>query len=253
MYALITGASSGIGKAMAEQLAQRQINLILNSRRQSELERIKKDLQSRYPVAVEVIAGDLSVESECYRLHRESLPFAPEIIVNNAGFGLIGLFSDLALEDELRMIRLNIEGLHILTKLFVESMGKGVILNVASMAGFLPSPRLASYAATKAYVYSFSRAIDFELRKNKKDIRVLALCPGPVDTNFSAAAGGAIGLKGLSAERCAKIAIRGLFHRRPTIIPGWGMKLVRFFLRFVPLGLVLPISYSIQKKKKTDS
>ncbi|HOW37727.1 MAG TPA: SDR family oxidoreductase [Bacillota bacterium] len=249
MYALITGASSGIGKAMAEQLAKRKINLILNSRRQPELDRIKTDLQSRYQVAVEVIAADLSVASECHRLYRECLPFAPEIVVNNAGFGLIGLFADLALEDELRMIRLNIDGLHILTKLFVGSMNQGVILNVASMAGFIPSPRLAAYAATKAYVFSFSRAVDYELRKGKKAIRVLSLCPGPVDTNFSAAAGGTIGLKGLSADRCAAIAVRGLMRRRPTIIPGWGMKLLRFFLRFVPLGLVLPISFSIQKKK----
>jgi len=250
LYALITGASSGIGKEIAYRLAESKIDLLLVSRRKPELDSLKAELESRFGIHAQVISADLSREDECRRMFEESRKYAPEIIVNNAGFGIIGEFADIALEDELRMIRLNVEGLHILTKLFVQSMDRGVVLNVASMAGFLPTPRLAAYAATKAYVYSLSRAIDYELRKAKKSIRILALCPGPVDTNFSRVAGGHSAVRGMTAERCSRIAVRGIFRNRVAILPGFGNKIARFLLRFLPLSWVFPLSYAFQKKKK---
>lgn len=247
---MITGASSGIGKEIARRLAERKIDLILVSRREPELASLKAELESRFGIQAQVIPADLSREEECREVFQESQKLAPEIVVNNAGFGIIGEFADIALDDELRMIRLNIEGLHILTKLFVQSMEHGVILNVASMAGFLPTPRLAAYAATKAYVHSLSRAIDYELRKAKKPIRVLTLCPGPVDTNFSVAAGGHSAVRGMSAQRCSRIAVRGIFANRAAILPGFGNKAGRFLLRFLPLSWVFPLIYAFQKKKK---
>jgi hypothetical protein len=249
VYALITGASSGIGKAIAAELAKKKINLILVSRRKPELETLKAQLESQFGISISVFSVDLSREDECRKLHQDCQVFAPEIIVNNAGFGCIGMFADNNLDDELRMIRLNVEGLHILTKLFSRSMKSGIILNVASMAAFLPTPFMASYAATKAYVHHLSRAVDYELRVSKKPVRVLTLCPGPVDTNFSYAAGGQPGIKGISAEQCAKIAVRGILRKHTVILPGFGLRLMRFFLRFLPLGLVLPVAYRIQKKK----
>jgi len=250
LYALVTGASSGIGKAIAEELAKKKIDLIISARRIPELEALKTDLESKYGIKVAIVSADLSIEKECRSLFEECHKFHPEIVVNNAGFGVIGMFSDNDLENELNMIKLNVVGLHILTKLFVASMDEGVILNVSSMAAFLPTPYMAAYAASKAYVYSLSEAINFEVKKSEKKLRVLTLCPGPIDTNFAYAAGSKPGIKGMSAKKCARIAVRGIMKKRHLIIPGFGMRLTKFLLRFFPLWLVLPTAFLIQKKKQ---
>jgi hypothetical protein len=211
---------------------------------------LKTALEATYQIKVEVISADLSVEDECHRLFEAAAPFHPEIVVNNAGFGIIGPFLESKLDDELKMIRLNIVGLHILTKLFVQTMTQGVILNVASMAGFLPTPFMAAYAASKAYVDSLSVALNYELKQTHSKVRVLSLCPGPVETNFSNVAGAGPGMKGLSATRVAKIAVRGILKKKMRIIPGFLMGLTKFFLRFLPLGLILPVASALQRKKR---
>ncbi|HAQ57349.1 MAG TPA: ketoacyl reductase [Acholeplasmatales bacterium] len=249
MYALVTGASSGIGREIARQLAQRKYDLIIVARRVDELNDLKLELANAFGVNVVVKPFDLSNRDNCVKLHWECLEYDPKIIVNNAGFGRVGAFADHDLAGDLGMIDTNVTAVHILTKLFVQSMGEGRILNVASMAGFLPTPLLASYAATKAYVHHLGTAIDYELRKAKKPIRVLTLCPGPVHTEFGTVAGAEAALPGMSAKRCATIAVRGLFRNRRVILPGFTMHLTRFFLRFLPLSAILSTAYSIQKKK----
>ncbi len=249
MYALITGASSGIGKAIAHELACRKIDLIVTARRVDELEQLKKELEPAFGIKVVVKPFDLSVRENCRELHRQCLEYDPNIVINNAGFGRVGMFTELDLAGDLAMIDTNIIAVHILTKLFAGSMTQGRILNVSSMAGFLPTPRLAAYAATKSYVYALSVAVDYELRRSGRPIRVMTLCPGPVDTEFGAVAGSGQAFKGISAERCARIAVKGLFRNKAVIIPSGIMRFTRFVLHFTPKAFILPASYHIQSKK----
>ena len=251
MYALITGASSGIGKEIARQLAVKKINLILVARRIDRLNELKIELTEKHGIEVVVYGLDLSVQENCHKLHQDTLSFKPEIVINNAGFGKVGHFDKIDLDVELNMLDLNIKALHTLTKLFVSSMEKGVILNVGSMAAFLPTPLLATYAASKAYVVSFSRAVNFELKKQNRDLSVLVLCPGPVATEFGQVAeAGELGLPGISAEECARVAINGIFRKKPQIIPSFQMKFLHLLVRFVPTSLILKASYKIQSKKR---
>lgn len=250
MYAIITGASSGIGKEIAYELAKRKINVVIVARRAENLQQIKQDIESKYQVTVVPKVLDLSDLDQCRKLHEETKEYNPEIMINNAGFGRVGFFDAIPVEEELAMIDLNIKSLHLLTKLYVQSMEKGIILNVSSMAAFLPTPFMASYAATKAYVIQFSEAINCELKKQKRDLRVLTLCPGPVETEFSKVAESKMAVKGMSANKCARIAVKGMINKKRVIIPGFMMKMARFFVRFVPTKLVLNLSYRIQTRKK---
>ena len=161
MKALITGASSGIGRDIARALAARGVDLILTARRTERLE----ELSSELPVQVTVIPCDLSQEAECRALYERVRPMNIDILVNNAGFGLFGTFAENSLERELSMLDVNVRAVHILTKLFLRDMKEkdsGYLLNVASSAAFLPGPLLAAYYATKAYVLRLSEAIDEE-------------------------------------------------------------------------------------------
>jgi len=251
MYAVITGASSGIGREIARLLAAKQIDLILVARRKERLEELKNELTKQYGVDVLVKAKDLSVLENCHQLFEETKEYPIEIFINNAGFGKVGPFTSVPLDHEIEMLSLNILALHTLTKLYSNSMQKGVILNVGSMAAFLPTPLLSTYAATKSYVVSLSQAINYELKKQKKDLRVSVLCPGPVKTEFGKVAeADNFGLPGISAEYCAKVAVKGMMKRNPLIIPSFQMKLMRFALRFIPTSLILKVSYKIQTKKK---
>lgn len=251
MYALVTGASSGIGREIARLLAEKKYDLILVARRQERLEELKKELTERYSVDVVNKVLDLSVQENCYRLHQETLEYPIEILVNNAGFGKVGAFDRIPLDSEVQMLELNIVGLHILMKLFAGTMTSGMILNVGSMAAFLPTPLLATYAATKSYVVSVSQSVNYELRKQKKNLSISVLCPGPVKTEFGKVAeADHFGLPGISPEYCAKVAVKGLFKRKMVIIPGMKMKVMHFLLRLIPTKWVLALSYRIQRKKK---
>lgn len=252
MKALITGASSGIGLDMAKYLASMKCELILVARDKEKLEKIQETL----PTKVTIIVADLSNEQKVKELYVLTKNEKIDILINNAGFGTFGHFTETDINKELEMIDTNIKAVHLLTKFFVKDMEKnnfGYILNVASSAAFQPGPLMATYYATKSYVYQLSAALYYEQKKKKTNVHVSVLCPGPVDTNFNNVAGVKFGVKPLKSSYVAKYAIDKMFKNKMLIIPGFKMKCAKFFGRFVPTKLMLSIAYNIQKRKSTNS
>ncbi len=248
MKALITGASSGIGLDMARYLATKKTELILVARSKDKLEEIQKTL----PTKVTIIVADLSNEQKVKELYTFIKKENIDILINNAGFGKLGYLSDTSLSDELEMINTNIKAVHILTKQILKDMeerNSGYILNVASSAAFQPGPLMATYYATKSYVYRLTEALYYEEKKKKKNIHVSVLCPGPVDTNFNNVAGVKFGVKALDSKYVAKYAIDKMFRNKMIIIPGFTLKLAKFFERFLSEKTLLRLAYKIQKKK----
>ncbi len=246
MRALITGASSGIGRDIARELSKRGYELILVARDEEKLMQVKEELGKN----VEIISMDLSIENNCKELYKK----APNIdlLVNNAGFGACGEFTKTDLEKEIKMINTNITAYHILTKLYLQDMvqkDKGKILNVASIAGFMPGPLMATYYATKAYIVRFSESIREELKKKKSNVKISILCPGPVDTNFNNVADVEFSIKGLTSEYVAKYAVKGLEKSKFYIIPGFSIKCAKLGSKLAPTGIVSKISYKMQKRK----
>lgn len=248
-YALITGASSGIGKSFAYNLAKRGYSLILVARREERLLELEKEL----PTECKIMICDLGQESECRRLMKEVQELPIEILINNAGFGDCGTFLDGNLQKELNMIDVNIKALHFLTKsmlLKMQETKKGYILNVASSAGLLPGgPYMATYYATKSYVVSLTQAIAAELKENYENIYVGCLCPGPVDTEFNHIANVKFALKGISPKYCADYGVKKMFQRKTIIIPTFGMKFVLFFAKILPRKMYIKMVGMQQKKK----
>lgn len=248
MKALITGASSGIGLDMARYLATMKCELILVARDKEKLEKIQESL----PTKVTIIVADLSNEQKVKELYVLTKNEKIDILINNAGFGTFGYFTETDINKEFEMIDTNIKAVHLLTKYFVKDMEKnnfGYILNVASSAAFQPGPLMATYYATKSYVYQLTAALNYEQKKKKTNVHVSVLCPGPVDTNFNNVAGVKFGVKPLKSTYVAKYAIDKMFKNKMLIIPGFKMKCAKFFGRFVPTNLMLSIAYNIQKKK----
>ena len=248
MKALITGASSGIGADMARVLHKKGIELWLVARRSELLEKLSAELDGK----PHIITLDLSSEENCYNLYESLKEENIDILINNAGFGQFGYFSEVPVSREMEMINLNICSLHILTKLFLKDFEKrnsGYILNVASSAAFLPGPLMSVYYSTKAYVLHLTEAIYQELKVKNKNVYIGALCPGPVDTGFNAEANVSFSLKGLSSPYVAEYAIKKMFKGKLIIIPGLKIRLGVFFQRFIPLKILLKISYNIQKGK----
>lgn len=187
---LITGASSGIGYHMAIQLAQQNFDLVITARNEESLLKLKQTLTEKYNVRVHVFASDLSKPGNAQALfnNMNAQGLVVTKVVNNAGFGLYGKFVELPLDEQLKMIELNVSSVVVLTKLFSEQMvtrGSGTILNVASLLSFLPFPYYSVYSATKAFVLAFSETVASELEGT--GVTITTLCPGPVDTNFTTA------------------------------------------------------------------
>lgn len=248
MKALITGASSGIGKNMAYVLANKGVDLILVARSKEEMIKIKDNVK----VNVDIIEMDLLKEKNVFKLYDMCKDKNIDILINNAGFGLFGIFTETDLDRELEMIDLNIKAYHILTKLFLKDFvekDSGYILNVASSAGFMAGPRLSTYYATKNYILKLTMAINEELRKSGSHVVVSALCPGPVNTNFNKVANGEFSIKEASPKFVAEYAIDKLFQKRMLIIPTLRIKLGIFLLRIIPYRLQLIYCYHIQGKK----
>ena len=248
MKALITGASSGIGLDMVRYLAQKKYELILVARNREKLEQIQKTL----PTKVTIIVADLANEQKVKELYVVTKKENIDILINNAGFGDFGYFTETDLNKELEMINTNIKALHILTKFFLRDMeqrNSGYILNVASSASFQPGPLMSTYYATKSYVYQLTEAIYYEQKKKKTNVHISVLCPGPVKTNFNNVAGVKFGIKPQSSTFVAKYAIDQMLANKMLIIPGFKMKCAKFFSRFVSDKFLLRITYRIQKKK----
>lgn len=249
MKALVTGASGGIGRDIALILSRMGYDLILVSRDASKLELVKRRLKTE----VQIISADLSAEEECMALYETVKEQDIDILVNNAGFGTFGHFWEIPLEQELNMLNLNVRAVHILTKLFLEEFRKkdrGYILNVASSAGFLPGPLMATYYATKNYVLRLTEAVYEELRREGSNVHISALCPGPVDTGFNDRAGVRFALPGMRSIEVAKYAVEGMFAKKPVIIPGVAMKLAHFGEKFLREEALLKAAYYFQHKKK---
>ena len=248
MKALITGASSGLGRDMARYLASLDWDLVLVARRTERL----KELQEELKTSVEIISLDLGIEKNCYKLYEMTKDKGIDLLINNAGFGLFGLITETSLERELEMINLNVKAVHILTKLFLKDFykkDKGQILNVASSAGFLAGPRLNTYYATKNYVLKFSLAIYEELRHQKSNVKISCLCPGPVATEFNKVAGGKFNIEEKKSYQVAKYAIDKTLKNKLIIVPGLSVRLGLFFNRFISTKLSLKIVYRIQERK----
>lgn len=252
-YTLITGASSGIGYEMAKRYAEQGEPLILVARRKA----ILQALQQQYPnTQIEIIEMDLSVPEnakQVFKLTEQKGLFVYRLI-NNAGFGEFGAFCETDLEREIAMVNLNIQALMILTKLYLQPMkakNQGEILNVSSVASFMPGPQMAVYYATKAFVTSFSKALSYELKET--NIRLSILAPGTTDTEFVKSANLENSslfdcLKAQTAKEVADYGIENLGKKR-VIIPKMLNKLLVFSTRFAPDWLLLKIVAFIQNKK----
>ena len=246
MNVLITGASSGIGRDFAREFNKLGYDLILVARDIEKLQELKNELN----VKTKIIQMDLSIEDNCKKLYEENPDI--DILVNNAGFGACGNFVDIDIEKEIKMINTNITAYHILTKLYLQSMTKkdeGQILNVASIAGFMPGPLMATYYSTKAYVVRFSEAIREELKKQKSKVKISILCPGPVNTNFNKVADVEFATKGLPSEYIAKYTIKKLLKGKFYIVPGLSIKLLKRFSKICPTNIMAKLCYKMQKRK----
>lgn len=250
-YALITGASGGIGLDFAELFAKDKINLILVARSNDKLKEIANNFEKTYKIKVYVIAKDLSEGNSALEIYNEikSENLRVEYLVNNAGFGSYNEFVNEKWDVYHRMINVNIYSLVYLTYLFANDMvknGKGKILNVASTAGFQPIPGLNVYSATKSFVISFTEALHHELKNT--GVTVTTLCPGSTLTNFHKVAG----LKGrkhiaMSSKAVAKIGYKAMMKGKQTVIAGIINKISAFTVRFTPRNIIPIISKKVIK------
>lgn len=250
MKALITGASSGIGLEMAKYLASMKVELILVARNKEKLEALQKTLPTKTTIVVLDLSNEQKVKELCVLTKNEAI----DLLINNAGFGSFGYFVENDLNNDLEMINTNIKAVHILTKYVLKSMMNrncGYILNVSSSAAFMPGgPLMSTYYASKSYIYSLTRAINFELKKKKSNVVVSVLCPGPVQTNFNNVAGVKFGVKPLDSSFVARYAIDEMLNKKKTVlVPGFKMRFVKFYRRFVSEKFLLRMTYFIQKKK----
>ena len=251
-YAVITGASSGIGEEFVKRLAREGYKIILVARRKERLEKTKEKLTSA-EVECEIITADLGQISECRRLMDALSDRNIGVFINNAGLGDLNLFNEMDINKAIRIIDVNIKALtilfHGLLNQFINN-NNGIIINVSSIAGLLPAgPYMSVYYATKSYVTSLTRAVDYEI-KNKYNIKVKALCPGPVDTEFNEVANSKFKLKSISPDKCVNYTIKKLKSKRIILTPTIGVRITELFSRFIPIKLLLYFCSKNQKKKK---
>lgn len=248
-WALITGASSGIGAELAKLYASRGYFIILTARRAERLYGLAEELNTK----TRVIPADLADREECRSLYNKVSDLNVELLINCAGFGAVGKFEQIDLDRQLGMIETNCAALTALTHMFLKEFKYrdcGTVLNVASSAGLMPGgPNMAVYYATKAYVVSLTNALSEELRSAGSRVKAAALCPGPVDTEFSDTAGVKFALKGITPQYCAKCAAYGLDKGETIIIPEEKMKAAAFLVRIIPKRISLFITGLQQKKK----
>jgi short-subunit dehydrogenase len=246
-FALITGASKGIGKSIAEILAARGYDLLLVARSGDLLEKVSKEIQDATSKTCAWLSLDLSESQAAEKVYDwcKKNQYTVSVLVNNAGYGLSGSFEKYSPLEHEQMLQVNIVTLTKLTRLFLPDLlqlPEAYILNIGSSASYQAVPFLSAYAASKAYVLSFSRGLHQELKKTS--VSVTCICPGPTDTNFVNRAN--VGAKGqktaerfnMTPQAVAKIAVDSLFHRRPEVITGAMNKLSAFFAWLLPKTVV---------------
>ncbi len=248
-YAVITGASSGIGLEFARRLSLEGYPLILIARRRDRLEMLRRELGTECLL----LPADLSRHEDLVRLCEDLIGRRIDIFINNAGFGVAGPFMGTDLLREVNMIDVNVTAQHVLFKYMLHRMeaeGGGYILNVASSAGLFPAgPFMSGYYATKAYMASLTRGVVEELRQAGSSVYVGCLCPGPVNTEFNDVADVSFALPGISAEECVDYALKMMARRKVMIVPGRELRAAVFGQRFLPTALTVRITASQQKKK----
>jgi uncharacterized protein len=254
--ALVTGASSGIGSEFARLLAERDHDLVLVARRTAKLEELAKELEQRHDARITVLTTDLSETNAAQEVYSQVLRRGIEVdvLVNNAGFNVYGPFSGTDPEKEMRMLQVNIMALVALTKLFVRGMidrGYGKILNLGSTGSFAPAPLDGLYAASKAFVLSFSEAIAEELKGT--GVTVTALCPGPTQTEFAAKAAMTdtkiFSGRLMSAQQVVSIGYQGLMRDEAVVVPGWANNFQVWSMRFAPRSLVRQVAKGLMSRK----
>ena len=246
MRALITGASSGLGRDFAIKLSEMGYDLVLVSRDKKNLEEVKKMCKTN----TEILCYDLTKRDNVYKVFDKYKDI--DLLINNAGFGLFGKFNETNLDKELDMIDLNVTAVHILTKLYYKEMIKkdsGRILNIASIAAFLPGPLMNTYYASKVYVYRLTLALHEELRHLKSNVKVSVLCPGPFISNFNNVANVRFELPSLTSDYVAEYALNKMFKNKLIIIPGFKNKVAYYGLKLVPIKMQLKMDYDMQKRK----
>ncbi len=254
--ALITGASSGIGRDLAELFARDRHDLVLVARNREALEKLAAACRAEHGVAARVIAKDLAEASAAQEICDEVAAGGPPVdfLVNNAGFGTHGLFAESDLDRELQLVQVNIASLIALTRLFLPGMierRSGRIMNVASMAAMVAGPYMSNYYASKAYVLSHSLALAHELRH--AGVTVTALCPGPTSTDFQNRAGIAhaklFGSNVMDSSAVARMGYDGMMRGKPIVIPGMQNRLGAFFSRFAPRTLAARIAGNLNRDR----
>jgi short-subunit dehydrogenase len=252
---VITGASAGIGAELAKVFAASGDEVAIVARREAELNALADRIARAGHRRPHVIPIDLGRVDSPARIAHELLArgLEPAVVVNNAGFGLLGDINELDRAEQLAMIDLNVRTLTDLSLRWIDSItrNRGGILNVASVAAFFPGPRMTVYYASKAYVLSFTEALHSELKP--RGVRVTALCPGPVNTEFQARAGISAGLSGgflgCSAERVAREGYEGLLRGHRLVVPGFGNKLVTLLPRILPRGFLVAMVHNSQRSR----
>lgn len=249
MKALVTGASSGIGFEIAKQLSNKGYDIIAVARDEGRLNNLKKQCSTNVDIYMVDLSNLDNVLDLCEKINMEEI----DVLVNNAGFGAFGEFESIDIDKAMKMIDVNIKALHVLTHKFLEKMkekNKGYILNIGSVAGFMPGPLMTEYYATKSYVLRLTQGISKELKKSKSNVHICVCCPGPVNTNFNSVANVKFSLKAKNSDYVAKKAIAGMFKRKVVICPGISEKLIKISRKLVSDKILAEVAYHVQSKKR---
>ncbi|MBK8394221.1 MAG: SDR family oxidoreductase [Leptospiraceae bacterium] len=255
-WALITGASSGFGIDFANILAESGVNLILTARREEPMLELKKKLEEKHKVRIEVIPMDLSTKESPTNLYNKikSKGIQVDALINNAGFGIYGEFIDVPWEKEEMQLMVDVVNLMHLTKLFLKDMvtrNFGYLLNISSIGGYQPSPLYASYSAGKSYVLNFTEALNYELRNT--NVKISTLAPGVTRTGFQETAAKEKPLtlyqkfSMMDSRPVAEIGVKGMMNGTPSVMPGFLNKLSIFFLRLTPRRVMAMMVYRLMK------
>ena len=258
-YGLVTGATSGIGYAFARELARDGMNVVITARDEARLREVKNDLETNYRVKVKAISRDLAnrdAPAEIFEILKQE-EIILSVLVNNAGFNVHGNFEFTDLGAELRMMELHVIAVTQLTKLFLRQRSKeeeNLILNVSSIAGFVPGPQVSVHFATRAYILSFSLALSDEMRGS--DVHVTCLCPGPTRSAFFERAGmsdvrlaSGKPIKLMDAQDVAKTGYRALKQRKMMVVPGYRNKILAFLATVAPRSLAIRVTRWLMERR----